>query len=373
MGKKKPDAAVELAERMLEVLKAKGNYGAEGDPPTLQELGEHCDGAPSHELIVKAATKKVFTDKAVVVDKVDKKPALASPVYFKGEVPKREVLLARRMVAVLESQRRLGDEAYPPTLRRLAQLCEVKGPDAAIRKAAATDPMASRTTVLAKNGNSLRPDAPVVFREEIEGNLATVLPALLRFALRPTTSKTKKGIRETAAFTVKELANRFIPELRSRLTDAVEEAIARGSLPHGVAWISKGDPLLFLVEHLRPADSRATTGADAYATPAHRDPAGDAPASNAHVPASEFVQAFRAAFEDLDRRNGSTNFVKLSDLRSALSEFSREDFDAGLRRLRIEGVFSLDSHEGLHGSLTDDEREAGVREAGSVLIYASRR
>jgi hypothetical protein len=39
----------------------------------------------------------------------------------------------------------------------------------------------------------------------------------------------------------------------------------------------------------------------------------------------------------------------------------------------MDGVFSLDSHEGLHGSLSHEEREAGVREAGSLLVYASRR
>jgi len=65
--------------------------------------------------------------------------------------------------------------------------------------------------------------------------------------------------------------------------------------------------------------------------------------------------------------------VKLAELREALSDFSREEFVAGLRRLRMDGVFSLDSHEGLHGSLTDEERDAGVREAGSLLVYASRR
>jgi hypothetical protein len=97
--------------------------------------------------------------------------------------------------------------------------------------------------------------------------------------------------------------------------------------------------------------------------------------SSAHgaFPPHDFVQAFRAAFDILDRRNGSTNFVKLADLRDALSEFSREEFDAGLRKLRMEGVFSLDSHEGLHGSLSHDDRDAGVREAGSLLVYASRR
>ena len=84
-------------------------------------------------------------------------------------------------------------------------------------------------------------------------------------------------------------------------------------------------------------------------------------------------QELRQLIDELDRRNGSTNFVKLADLRQALGDFSREEFDAGLRRLRMDEIFSLDSHEGLHGSLTHEEREAGVREAGSLLVYASRR
>ena len=65
--------------------------------------------------------------------------------------------------------------------------------------------------------------------------------------------------------------------------------------------------------------------------------------------------------------------MKLANLRSELSDFSREEFDAGLRRLRIDGLFTLDSQEGLHGSLEQDEREASVREAGSLLVSASRR
>ena len=89
--------------------------------------------------------------------------------------------------------------------------------------------------------------------------------------------------------------------------------------------------------------------------------------------ARDFAQAFREAFDQLDRRNGFTNFVKLADLRRAVSAFGREEFDAGLQELRLAREFSLDSHEGLHGSLTPEEREAGVREAGSLLIYASRR
>jgi hypothetical protein len=87
----------------------------------------------------------------------------------------------------------------------------------------------------------------------------------------------------------------------------------------------------------------------------------------------DFTEAFREAFDRLDRHNGSTNFVKLSDLRRALPEFGREAFDAGLDALRRDWQFSLNTHEGLYGSLTPEDREAGVREAGSLMIYASRR
>src|SRR5262245_7130840 len=126
MSKKRPDVAADLAGRMLDVLNSRRTFGDESSPPTLQELGEMCDGAPSPALIVKAATNKVFTDKTFV-EKVDKKPSLNSPVYFKGEQPNKEVLLARRMVTVLEQQRPLGESAYPPTLRRLAELSGFNG------------------------------------------------------------------------------------------------------------------------------------------------------------------------------------------------------------------------------------------------------
>jgi hypothetical protein len=372
MSQKKADPAADLAGRMLQVLESQRSFGGDAYPPTLQHLGELCDGAPSPELIVKAATKKVFTDKAVV-QKVEKKPSLKSPVYFKEDLPKPDQLLALRMIAVLESQRRLGEGAYPPSLRRLAELCEVKGSENVIRKAASTGPMAERTTVLAKKGKALVLDSPVVFREDVEGDLTAALPGLLRFALSPITSNTKKGTRETAAFTAIELTKRVLPELKPRLEEALKEGIARGSLPRGVGWIAKGEPLLFLLENVKPAAPRPIDRGDGHAASTHRHTAPAAPASAGRASSRNFEQAFRSAFEALDRRNGSTNFVKIADLRQALSDFSREDFDAGLRRLRMEGIFSLDSHEGLHGSLTNDEREAGVREAGSLLVYASRR
>jgi hypothetical protein len=373
MSQKKADAAADLAGRMLQVLESQRSFGGDAYPPTLQHLGELCDGAPSQDLIIKAATKKVFTDKAVVTQKVDKKPSLSAPVYFKEDLPKPEVILSRRMLSVLESLRRLGEEAYPPTLRRLAELCEVKGSENAIRKAASTAPMSERMTVLVRKGKTLVLDAPVALREDVDGDLGPILAGLLRFALSPVISKSRGNTKETAAFTVADLAKR-VPELKQRLEHAVRDGTERLALPRGVGWVAfKGEPLFFLTENVKPSTLRAASPAPGPAPAHHRQPAQAARSSEGTFSPRDFAQAFRAAFEALDRRNGSTNFVKLSELREALSDFSRDEFDAGLRKLREGGVFSLDSHEGLHGSLTDDEREAGVREAGSLLVYASRR
>jgi hypothetical protein len=452
---KRVDEAALLAERMLQVLDSQRSFGGEAYPPTLRHLGELCDGAPPPELIVQAATKKVFTDKAVVTAKVDKKPSLDAPVYFKEDVPKPEELVAKmlealeeqrrlgltaypptlrrlaelsgvagpddfiveaagkkaftdkavvtekrgqkpslgapvyfkedvpkpdellagRMLAVLESQRPLGAPAYPPTLRRLAELCEVKASDSRVPKAVGHTILADRAVVVARKGKAPNLDAPVVLKEDLEGRLSAVLPALLRFALSPVTTPIKGKPTETAAFNPTELKKRLIPDLQGRVEDAVERAREHQDFPADadVAWVLvKGQPLFFLAENVRPRAPQRTTPAYGQTVSSSSAP-GASPTTAPRPPARDFICAFREAFEQLDRRNGSTNFVKLAELRHALADFSREDFDAGLRQLRLDGLFALDSHEGLHGSLTHDEREAGVREAGSLLVYASRR
>src|SRR5262245_55577814 len=49
-----------------------------------------------------------------------------------------------------------------------------------------------------------------------------------------------------------------------------------------------------------------------------------------------FAATFRAAFQRLDRENRSPNLVRLLDLRRALAQFERPQFDAGLRQLRLD-------------------------------------
>ena len=89
------------------------------------------------------------------------------------------------------------------------------------------------------------------------------------------------------------------------------------ALPRGVGWVSfKGEPLLFLTENVKPAASRPTDPADGHVAAASSARSRPVHASSeAAFRPRDFAQAFRAAFEILDRRNGSTNFVKLADLR----------------------------------------------------------
>jgi hypothetical protein len=380
---KAPDKAAALSEEMLDLLDSQRKLGSPAYPTTLRRLGELCGGAPSEEEILKAATKQAFTKRAVVTEKVDKKPSLDAPVYFKEDAPPKKRApaprkrkddipeLAEKMYLVLESQRRLGAEAYPPTLRRLAELCDLNASDNRVTKAAGHKAFAERAVVAAKEKSKPLRDAPVILRSDIEGGLTMALPALLRFALATVTARVKGKPTETTAFTPSEAKMRLVPELRERLVTALEREIERQSLPEGVAWVvTKGKRYLFLVENLRPSGSPPSRPAVSAPTPTHRTEVVPVPPAHA---ARDFAGAFRAAFEQLDRRNGSTNFVKLFDLRRALAEFSRDEFDSGLRKLRVDNEFSLDSHEGLYGSLTPEEREAGIHEAGSLLIYVSRR
>lgn len=364
MSKKKPDPAVDLAGEMIRVLESRRTFDGH---PTLQELGEMSDGAASPELIVKAATRKPFTERAVVVRKLGGKPALDGRVYFRGEEPRPEEELSHRMLAVLEQQRRLGTSSYPPSLRQLAGLCHEKGTEKLLRKAASTSPMTDRAIVATRKGL----DALVVLRDDVEEK---ALGALLRFALSPMKKTVKKKSVETMAFTPKELARRLVTDLQTPLEEAVRANAENEKLPSGISWvIVNGEPLLFLSESLRPSTSAPSPLDESETSIRILDGPPTASSEGQRYKPGDFAGAFRAAFEILDLRNGSTNFVKLADLRQLLSEFRREDFDAGLRELRMAGDFSLDSHEGLHGTLSEKEREAGVSEAGSLLVYASRR
>ena len=88
------------------------------------------------------------------------------------------------------------------------------------------------------------------------------------------------------------------------------------------------------------------------------------------APPGDFRERFDAAFDRLDRGH---NYVLVYDLRQALPDLSRAEFDAALNHLRRQKLYSMDSADGRHVRLSAPQREAGIQEAGSNLVYVQRR
>jgi hypothetical protein len=369
MARRKQDQIAIMAETMLGVLEARRQQGGDAYPLTLSQLAELSGLSPADDRVIKAVGKKVFTQKAVVTQKIGKTPSLDSPVYFKEDVPKIDPVaeLARRMVVVLESQRRLGPDAYPPIFSRLTELCERNPSDKNVAKAVAHAAFTDRTVPAARKGKKPSQDALIMLKEDVDAQLSMVVHALVRFALKPRSTKQKGRTVETTAHSAEEAGKQVGDEVRPIVANVLSPDSQPRLIPGDVGCILvKGTRLYFLLANMQTGFPSGTA-ADDFTPGSPEIRAGDGRA------AIEFPQEFREAFDRLDRRNGSTNFVKLVDLRQAMAAFPRDEFDAGLATLRVDGEFTLNSHEGLHGSLTPEEREAGLREAGSLLVYASRR
>lgn len=308
--------------------------------------------------------------------------------------------LAERMIRVLESLSR-NSEDYPPTLGQLCARCcnppegyrespelvNIKPSDPRFLKAAVR-PDFKRQAIVAWNKDR-KPDreAPIfLVGEALDAEVAEATPTLL-LAILERERNNKKS--KTRAFTVAKIKDKLVERLRKPFKEAIGHGMEHRSLPAEIGWLkAERSVLLFLVASVESSaasiptrpNGQADTPAKSHGHPAHAE---TGPYSHSSpppsfvvkpgAPAPDFATAFRAAFDRLDRQSRLTNFVRLLDLRQALPEFDRAQFDAGLRQLRIDGEFTLDTHEGRHGPLTEPEREAGVREAGSLLVYVSRR
>ncbi|WP_435016295.1 hypothetical protein TA3x_003859 [Tundrisphaera sp. TA3] len=367
---KKPDEVVALSERMIEALASLRSRAGGDDPPTLARLAEQCGIPPGDDRVLKAAGKKPFTARATAL-KRGGKVGLDSPVYFKEDVPskveleRREVAdLAGRMLRVLESQRDLGEGAYPPTLSRLADLSGVKPSNPLIPKAIKHETMAEQV-VIANTGKPAA-DALIFLVADLVGNPGGWGTAMLDYAF----AKLRKS--DALGFTPDQLAKKLQKSLRKPFLDELTSRLRREDLPESYAWLPSKKPLIFRRDDIRPGEPfrvQETAPAEVAAAP----PPAHVQHDREAAPARDFESAFREAFERIDQGRGRTNNVKLSDLRRELAGFDRPQFDAGLRRLRERLEFSLDSHEGLVRPLTAEEREAGISESGSLLVYVSRR
>ena len=149
-------------------------------------------------------------------------------------------------------------------------------------------------------------------------------------------------------------------KLKSAFSDAIRSALAAGELPAGIRAVLRRGHFYLLLQDDLLTPFQSLDASTQNSAPADNDD-------------DSFGQAFEAAFRRLDIASGRRNFVKLLDLRRALPQFSRLQFDRGLNALRRAGLFSLDAAEGTHDRTTPEERQAGLVEAGRRLLYCARR
>jgi hypothetical protein len=266
--------------------------------------------------------------------------------------------LAEHLIRSLEQQRTGGPNAYPLPLRRLAEAAAPQATPAQVLKAAAKRVFQARVAVV--RGKSL--ETPVALAADAE-LLAGSGPALefLLAALRTPTNH---------AFSVARLKARVTSKLQRLFQKAVQRRLEEDSLPPTVGWLTiDRTKRLFLLTDLHtgrqsPELSPMPTVRD---VPAEPPPPPTPPAEQA----GDLGDTFDRAFRQLDREAGSHNFVSLVDLRRLLA-VPRDAFDAELRRLRLAGRYSLSAAEGRHGT-TPVERESGIMEDGTLLLYVSRK
>ena len=214
-------------------------------------------------------------------------------------------------------------------------------------------------TVAKGKALSAVPEAPVYLTSQLDR--PEVLGHILEFTLSHAKNSTDH------AFSAAELEKKIRGSAGALVRKALEQRLRNGALPPRLGAIRRKTTVVFRLEDL-------VTGSAPARAP--RSEIGRSQFETEPVVRRELKPDFRtqfdAAFERLDQEGRNLNFVKLLALRKALPQFERASFDEGLRQLRIEGRYDLNSSEGTHGQLTDEERQAGIVEAGSRLVYCQR-
>jgi hypothetical protein len=251
-----------------------------------------------------------------------------------------DVELAEKLLALLNSRR--GESAgFPWTMRGL--IAEVApNVDAKLLKKALGSKMLKPRLITAAKGD----DAPVALIEDEDRLLAS--PGLLAYALNAVRTDVHQAI------PLSDLKKKVSKPLQLRFAQSLGNRVARQQLPEGIGLLRiKKQPCFFFWSDVVSA----------------------APAVVEDVQVSpqtvEFAAAFEQAFDSLDRQRGSINLVNLVELRKALP-FDRATFDRELYEMRRANRFSLSGAEGRHG-LSEEEREAAIREGDNLLLYVMRR
>jgi hypothetical protein len=266
--------------------------------------------------------------------------------------------LADKLLRVLRAQRGLGADAYPLPVQRLVELTDPQAAAAQVKKALGKQSF-QRETLLVR---VKKPDSPIALASDLEALAGC--PLTLEFLLRQARTEA------THAFTAAALKVNATGKLQKPFVQAVTRHIAQGSLPPTVGWVSiEGRKRLFLLRdlHVSGPCAAASTPSSPPAPPTNGHPETPPPSP---PPPADFAAAFDSAFDRLDRQGGGHNFVSLVSLRQALA-VGREQFDQELRALRRAGRYTLSAAEGRHG-ISPEERDAGIPEEGSLLLFVSR-
>ncbi len=271
--------------------------------------------------------------------------------------------LATKMLAVLSERRPENAESEFLTLAQLGHLADADASSDLIQQAARTKRFAAAT--IAARGNDL--SAPIVRLDDL--GLLAESRQLLQYLMD------LFGKNKTRAYTVaklkKKLSGRFNKRLQEQFQAAVSNQLAKGQMYPGFGFIIAGGarPHLFRLADLQPAQWRAAIEQAEIRSPQPSPPPPQSDQENRSV--NGFPQQFDAAFDQLDREQGSYNFVNLAALRAALPSYSREEFDSQLRQLRLSRRIRLSGAEN-RNDLSPQQRAAGIQEAGSLLLYAQR-
>jgi hypothetical protein len=264
-------------------------------------------------------------------------------LYLKKFPPKDPAEeLSKKLVQTLIEQRERGSDAYPVPLNQLIEQTGVAAKATARKQALGREPFRGQAILAMPS----RPDTLVALASDSE-RLASS-PALLHRVLNAVRTADNQAVALT------DLKKKIGASLQGPFVESVNRHLSARALPDGIGVLmSKKKPLLFLL-------------ADIHAAPPPRIE----PKPSPH-PSVDFAQRFDEAFARLERELGSHNHVNLAVLRRDVS-VERAVFDAGLQQLRRAGRYSLSAAEGRHG-ISAEERDAGIHEDGSLLLFVSRR
>ncbi len=277
----------------------------------------------------------------------DEQPEL----YLVSQAPAPWVLGQKMLLALrnLANSPREGEpNRYPPTLEQLAG-----GASPQLVRKALADKAVKESLVVAIPDAPASPVIRVEDRETLAGS-PVLLHRLLQVARTP----------ESQALALADLSRKLDRTLRYTFETTLERQLESNQLPSGVGCVKiRKVPYLFLLEDLANPKQRTEAQPTKSATPLTEQ----VPA----MPTEEFDRRFSEAFDRLNRQRGNLGLVSLAELRRELG-VERGLFDRELQRLRRARQYTLQAAEGRH-PLTEEERQAGLLEDGSLLLFVSRR